>query len=224
MSISLVSAGSATTGSQTASPDFGQSTTEGNFLVAFVCANSVRGEEETDEITCSDEFTWHPGTAASADYNQAAIFYKPNCGSGETAPSFSGNDNSSYVVALLAEFSGVSTNASTVLDQIAGYYGFPSGCACSRADSEAGELLVGMASWNGPNAVTGLAAGMTGSQGSSLSVNTLAANATGTPPQYVMAWAVNDSTLGSDAETFAGTFSSGSDNEPCNILAAFLPA
>ena len=219
MTVSLVSAGSVAAGSTSVTPSFGASTTSGNLLVAFVMSNDS-DSGEGGFIAVSDE-TWWLAYSGGAPYNWAAIWYKKDCGSGETAPTFSDGGPNSYVVAQLAEFSGC---ANSEVDAKGGGWGFPSSTTADGRDAAAGDLIVGMGVWNGGNAVTGMAAQITGSQGGNLTTNTLASNSSSTPPQFITAYAIGDSTLGSDADTFAGSFSTGSDNTPVNLIASFKAA
>lgn len=221
----LVSAGELNTGSTSSSPSFGQETAEGNHLVAFVMCNSSGDNETAPNISTSAE-GWHKRIQWGGQYNYAAIFYKADCGADETAPTFSADAYSSYTAALLSEFSDVSTTVSefSPQDQIGHHYGFPSACTADSGDSAASDLIVSLSCWNGTNAVTGLYAQITGSQGSNLTTNVLSSNNTSTAPQHVIAWAVNDSSLGSNANGLSAGFSSGYDNLPVNLLASFLAA
>lgn len=128
MSIALVSLGAVATGGSSASPSFGQATTAGNLLIAWVSGapNSVGTPSGwTKAVTSSDS---------------ALIYYKANCAASETAPVFG-----SFVIAAaaqLAEFSGAAT--SSPLDKTAANNGAlsPVIATALTADAAAGELVV----------------------------------------------------------------------------------
>ncbi len=122
------SAGTVVSGSGTLSPLFAQATTAGNLLVAF-CANG--GSNFTTSAT---------GWVNSGSHSTADMWYRPNCGAGETAPTFT----HSVVVGsiCLMEFSGVAT--ASPLDrhgQGPGLATSPQVTTMPGADAAAGELV-----------------------------------------------------------------------------------
>lgn len=100
MAIALVSAGAVSTGATTTiSPSFGASTTANNLLIACIVQDA--GGQSSFGTTASG---W--SVAIDAAF-QAAIWYKPNCAAGETAPTFTASPNTpTFIAAVLAEFSG----------------------------------------------------------------------------------------------------------------------
>lgn len=129
MAYALVgSFGTAATGSGTTSPSFAQATSAGNLLVGWVIASLANA---TTSAT-----GWLKAVGQSTD--TIAIWYKPNCGAGETAPTFSGNGT---MWAVLAEFSGGDTSSPT--DKIGGGLSAtsPLSQSASGADVEAGQLV-----------------------------------------------------------------------------------
>lgn len=133
MAYALVgSAGTVATGSGSASPAFGQATSAGNLLIAWVIA--VGGGATTSASGWSK---------AVARGDLTAIWYKPGSGAGETAPAFTGTGN---MFAMLAEFSGGAT--SSPFDQGIAQGGAgtsPVVATNTSADVQAGELLVSAA-------------------------------------------------------------------------------
>lgn len=80
-------------------PAFGQATTAGNTLIAMVAAQG-------GAIGCSTS-GWVQ--AKLSNNTQAAIWYKVNCGAGETAPTFTAA-GAVYMAAVLSEWSGGGTS------------------------------------------------------------------------------------------------------------------
>ena len=103
MAIALVGAMGAyqTVSVATITPAFGQATTAGNLLVAWLSGNG------TATITVSGS-GWTSGIQAHGTFDTAAIFYKPNCGAGETAPTFTLTAATKFN-GRVAEFSGANT-------------------------------------------------------------------------------------------------------------------
>lgn len=92
-------------GKNSCSPAFGQATTAGNCLVAWVSANSP-----------NDVTTVAPGwvevvSGQSLGLRFASIWIRPNCGAAEAAPVFTTSLGNEPLIAQLAEFSGVAVAA-----------------------------------------------------------------------------------------------------------------
>ena len=121
----------------TITPAFAQATTAGNLLIAWLGATgatlSVTGTGWTQAVDAAGGATGLP----------ASIWYRANCGAGETAPSFSFASISNGW-AVLGEFSGGETTSP--VDQVGngpqGNTSTPQTAACASADAQAGELLV----------------------------------------------------------------------------------
>lgn len=134
MAYAHVSHGSTSASAQPAVPAFGQATTAGNLLVAVVVAQATG---TPTGMTCSDG-TWF---LAVNDANLAAIWYKANCGAGETAPTFTATGQNA--IAQLIEFSGGSTTSP--LDQTATIGGgatSPGVATAAGVDVASGQLIV----------------------------------------------------------------------------------
>jgi hypothetical protein len=136
--IALVKAGAFKVGSSSAcAPAFGQATTAGSLLVAIAgCAGTVPA------ITGSG---WVAGTSGSL-----GIWYKPNCGAGESPPTFSAAGATSPIYAQLLEFSGADTSApgetsGTALSS-AGASSITA--ACTAVDAAVGNLIVSGVLWS----------------------------------------------------------------------------
>ncbi len=129
MAIALVgSLGAGATGTTTASPTFGQSTTAGNCCVCwFVTASG--------QPTLSGVSGWAAQTFGGSFFS---IAFKPNCGAGETAPTINGV---TFTAGALAEFSGVD-RGSGVVDQTFNNLGTtsPNTLVLSNVDQLPGEL------------------------------------------------------------------------------------
>jgi hypothetical protein len=197
MSISLVSAGPVAT---TLSPAFGQATTEGNFLLAWLFGNTA---------VTSDPFTgpgngWEQAVVSGGPYGWTALWYKADCGTAETAPAWTAGDDNNNASSLLAEFSGVAKTG--VLDQSGapGQSGATETATNSAPDSAAGDLVAFIAGWNGGTAATTITVTMTGPSGSSITPAVYSDPADVTGWKYAFAWGVAG-TLGADADSATGT-------------------
>jgi hypothetical protein len=157
---SLVSAGavstSTTNGTASITPAFGQSTGSGNLLIGWAFfMNAGAGGSGSSFSTSSSGWSlaltneeFISGTAAV----EAAIFYKPNSSSGESAPTFTITGGvtltSMLIGGALAEFSGGATSAP--LDQTGHAQGAatsPFTAVAAAADKALGELLVSCGAW-----------------------------------------------------------------------------
>lgn len=118
-------------------PAFGQATTAGNLLIAWVAVNSVSAASLTGT-------GWTQAVeVVSGSSHLAAVWYRANCGASESAPTFS-----NWTFGMLGEFSGGAT--SSPVDQTGSNSGAssPVVAACSLADTASGELFVS-ADWIG---------------------------------------------------------------------------
>ncbi len=145
MAIALVgSVGAAVTGVNPA-PSFGQATTAGDLLIAWVVASFA--------ITVDQGWTLVNNNGG--DNPSLQIGYKANCGAGETAPIFTTTPNSA--TAKLAEFSGADTVSP--LDQSGRDISTNAGTSpfvfnLSSADAASGDLIVAVGAENESKAGT----------------------------------------------------------------------
>lgn len=125
-------------------PQFGQATVAGHLLVCCLGgsdnAGSTISTASAGWVVAADAANFPTGA------REAAVFYKPNCGAGEAAPTFTFNNASGPGIphyAKLFEFSGVATV--TPLDQT-GTNGVSNNSqiqiAASAADAAVGDLVV----------------------------------------------------------------------------------
>lgn len=138
MAIALVSAGTVASGNP-AAPAFGQATTAGNLLIAWVSV----GVSGAAFPTCSSG-TWTKLAQSGSGGSIAQVWYKKNCGAGETAPTFS---NAATVSAAFAEFSGADTAAPADQNGGTNSAASPIVAVAGAVDAAAGELLVSAGSW-----------------------------------------------------------------------------
>lgn len=132
--------GAFTTGTAgSVSPTYGQATTAGHLLVAWVDAS-------TGGIT-TGAAGWVQA-AAQAFTGMVAIWYKPNCGAGEAAPTFTcAGGGAGAMHAQLAEFQGPATVSP--VDKTAGALGSASGISLSANAADVGlDLVVTGAHWD----------------------------------------------------------------------------
>ena len=161
--VDLVAAGTVAT---TLTPAFGQATTAGHLLLAWVYSN---GSSTSFSTACSDP-SWTLAGHAGAQYGWESLWYKPDCGTAEAAPSFTDPGNSVPLSQLL-EFSGV-----RALDQAAAGTGTPDATYTAPGpDTGSGDLIFAFCAWQGTNAGPA-AVTMTGedSSGAALPLNVAA--------------------------------------------------
>ena len=230
MAVALVSLGPV---SASFSPSFGQSTTAGDLLVAWLASNS--GSATNPFTTSSGGWTIIPGDPGTyGGYAWTAVAYKANCAAGETAPVFSDGVTGTAIYSQLGEFSGAAT--SNVLDQS----GTGSGdeiqtAACTAPDTQSGDLIVSGAYWNSPGGAATASVTLTGGTGAAVTPNTTTGQPGGAGTTvYAFTWGVAGA-AGADDDTAVGTLSafagSGSviasfkaGSAPGPSLAPFYPA
>ncbi len=124
-------------------PSFGQSTTAGNLLIAWV----TQRNDTVNQITTSAS-GWSQAVQKQGSQSAAAIFYKANCASGETSPVF-GATNAVRMVAQLAEFSGPTTIPVDQTGTLSGVVSpaSPLSVTAGGADMQSGELQVTNFTW-----------------------------------------------------------------------------
>ena len=213
MSIVPVSVG---TLSATLSPAFGQATTAGHLLIAWVSSNN---DSVTDLFTVSGT-GWVKITTNGGQYDWATIYYKPNCGASETAPVFSAAGTNYAEGSVLAEFSGAA--ATTPLDSFGDSGGSVSGtttAAYTASDAGAGDLIVYAACWLGGSG-TNTMSSMVDSSGTAVTPTSPGTGINGNY-SYLFAYGIAGST-GSNKDT-ASALNSGLGSGQ-SVIASFLAA
>jgi hypothetical protein len=146
MAIALVGAAGAfsAAGAATISPAFGQGTTAGNLLVAWVGADNGSNTITTAQAGWVQAVNKAFGAGSTS---QAAIWYKPNCGNTETAPTFTCTA-ALRMQAQLGEFSGAATTS--VVDRTATGSGTASPQVVTTAgvDAQMNELQATAYDWS----------------------------------------------------------------------------
>jgi hypothetical protein len=140
-------------------PTFGQATAAGNLLVAAV--SCTQNSSVLADAVTTTAAGWVravlSGNGGAAGAQEVAIFYKPNCGAGEAAPTFTGNLGSfglPHYLQLL-EFSGAAL--ASVLDQT-GTINIGGGPAATQTvttgapDVASGDLVITASRWASNNA------------------------------------------------------------------------
>lgn len=220
MAISKVSIGAANVlgAVGTNQPSFGQATTAGNLLVAWVC---VPGSSSV-VTTCNDS-NWllaAGGGEAGITGDIMTLWYRPNCGASETAPTFAHSGSTQAFIARLGEFSGADT--SSVLGHAASGESAtsPVTITMSGADSVSGCLVLSVGYTN---------LSMSGTHTSSDTYNNgatqtdVASNdGTSTQNHYTFAWGLTTGNSAAQNDAFASN--SMSLFSIWSALATFLPA
>lgn len=212
MGIALVSSG---TPALTTNPAFGQATTGTDLLTCWLFSNNP-GAAFTDSLTGTG---WALAASGGQAFVWASLWYRPNCGAGETAPTVTTGGSLYY--AMLAEFSGAATV--NPLDSSGGNGG--TGASTETAtntasDAAAADLILSCSGWNGGNTGGVVTATMADSSGASVTP-TLATATNGTGFYVGLAWGLAGPT-GASKDTATGSitvFSNGA-----GAIASFLAA
>jgi hypothetical protein len=221
MGYALVSAGpvAAATFTPTLSPAFGQSTTAGDLLVAWLADND---SDASGPFTTSSP-GWSIALQWGGAFQWGAIAYKPNCGAGETAPTFTSAGTPTFVFSQLREFSGGATSSPVDKTGNGGTSGGATQTATnSAADGQAGDLIVSGTVWNGSTSSLTISNTMHDTNGSSVTPSVANNTGTGTGPYYNFMHGIAGSTLGASGDTATSTLS-GFESGGCGIV-SFKPA
>ncbi len=126
-------------------PAFGQSTTAGNLLVAWVAQNA-------DSVNAISTISggWTQAVQKQASLSAVAVFYKPNCGAAETAPTFNAA-SANPMFGQLAEFSGPLKSGPVDQTATATATASPMVLTASAADQLSGELQLTASFWTTSN-------------------------------------------------------------------------
>ena len=212
--VDLVSAGAA---ALSFTPSFGQPTTAGDLLLAWVYSNS---SSSTFSTTCANP-SWTLAGHAGAAFGWESLWYKLDCGHAETPPTFSDTGYSEPMSQLL-EFSGV-----YALDQVAPGSGTEDiTYTAASPDTASGDLVFGFCAWNGSNTgATTITLSGQDSSGAALVLTQADNHAAGVGPgstQYwVTGWAQAAAPAGPDLDTMTATigfFAGGG-----GVMASFKP-
>lgn len=206
----------------TVSPSFGQATTAGNMLVAVVGANV-----SADNITTTAS-GWSRAEGFGTIAPSVALWYKANCGAGETAPTFT-SSGATAMGAVLAEFSGVKT--SSPVDQVGNAQGvaassIAASVSCSGADTNTSDLAIAGYFMDGSKSQTiaESAQSWTPASGSSGTIG----DDTGTKQTFHLRasyYLLNGHGGGANDDTENITFTSSTGTTTINaVIASFLPA
>lgn len=190
MAIALVgSLGAVTTVTSNPTPAFGQATTAGNLLIAWV--NPASG--------ISPSFSgsgWTRAATGGGATDLAQIWYKANCGAGETAPTISGG---LINACRLGEFSGA--DKSSPLENQSGASATsatsPVADACGSADAATGNLVIGCFSDLQSKAGTDTTA-MTFTGGAAVTAGNVSNDATSTTAHYRFAYGLTTTNAAAD--------------------------
>ena len=208
----LVSCGSAV---QTLSPSFGQSTSAGDVLLAWVFSNTGASSFNT---TCSNP-NWTLVDYAGAAFGWTSLWYRENCLAGETAPVFT-SSGATGPYSQLAEFRNVG-----VLDQFgtatSGNQNIT--LAMGSTDTQSGDFVAGILFWAGGNQTpVTITASAVDSSGSAMTLNTTSTNQ-GTTGQnaYLFFWGQASNGIGPGVDTVTGSLSTFDGAQ--GIMGSFTP-
>lgn len=177
-------------------PAFGQATTAGNLLVAFMFSN---GGNATDPFTSSSG-GWIKLKTVGAAFHWTSFWYKPGCGASETAPTFTdaggGPDES-----MLAEFSGVVPSSPVDSEGDTATSGGTT--ATNAASDHAGtELFVALNGFNSPSGSPTWTLTMADSNGTSITpVVTLGTGGNGSNTLFYATYGITGPSTGSNKDT-----------------------
>ncbi len=210
--------GSLGTVAHSGTPTFGQSTTAGNTLIAWLCSNDGSA---TNPFTETGPTGWTILAPGGASGRWVAIAYKMNCAAGETAPTFHSAGAPSNFYTQLGEFSGGATS-SIVDSQGVSTGGSVTITATNAAsDTVASDLIVFCGFYNGSN--TGGSTSTTMKDSNGATVTPSATTGTdGAGSYYDFAYGVAGATLGSSNDTATATQTVFCYGSPC--IASFKAA
>lgn len=220
MAIALLKAGAVATGTTSLTPAFGQSTTAGNFLSCQLTSTN------STLITISGTpSTWLQAVPASGFTSLVFVFYRADCGAGESVPTFTANSGDA-LTAVLAEWTGVATTSPLDQSGIGSRSGNSVVITNSAADTTALDLcLAAIIYFNSKNATAtfssvwkppslGFPGGTNGNTG-----GTKTANWSYFPYGIYTAGGGSADTVTSTASPSSGSVSSGD-----GVMASFIPA
>jgi hypothetical protein len=213
MAVALVKLGAV---ASSLSPSFGQPTTAGNILVAWLTSNSGNA---TDPFGSSSP-GWVKAVTGGSAFEWTSIWYKADCGASETAPVFT-DSGSSAGNSLLGEFSGAAIVSP--LDSSGSSSGGSTNQTATNAapDAAAGDLIIFSAMWNGGNAGGTITNAMTDSGGNSVTPNATDNSGSAGSFYYDFVWGVAGTT--GVSEDTATAMMSAFNNGSCAIV-SFLAA
>jgi hypothetical protein len=201
------------------SPSFGQPTGSGNLLLCWLAANS---DSATPPFTTSSDGWNIPeelqfGTA----FAWSGLAWKAGSSAGETPPAF-GPSGTSAPFSMLGEFSGAP--ASSPVDQVGnggGGGGADQVATCSAPDTQGGDLLAGVAYWNGGASAPTITTTLTDSDGNPVTANS-ASNSGSSGILYDFTWGIAGPAAGPGGDELAATLSAFSGG--CCGIVSFSPA
>jgi hypothetical protein len=180
------------------SPAFGQPTTAGDLLVAWLISSDSSATDPFSTISPG----WSAAFAAGSSSQWTSVWYKPDCAAGETAPVFTSANGGPSLISMLGEFSGAAL--SSPVDS-SGTSASPA-AACAAPDSAGGDLIIFSVCWNSGNGGGTITTTMTDSAGSAVTPGA-AAGVAGTWIYYGFAWGIAGAATGTGKDTAAGTLS-----------------
>lgn len=209
MAIANVSIGAiSTVTTSTVTPSFGAATTAGNLLVCVAGAVTGGG------VLSTSSTGWSSAIVGIFGVSNTAIFYKPNCGSGESAPTVSTSGSSiTALYAALSEWSGVAT--SSPVDQSNESSGTPAN------DLTAGELAISCrVHSNTKSATYTISSSWTPAGGSVTSLNNT--GATKALSAFMGSADIMSANTGHDTNVWTVTPSTGALSTNDTVIASFL--
>jgi hypothetical protein len=162
----LVSAGPV---AATLSPAFGQATTAHSLLLAWMMANDSGATDPWGSVSPG----WTKVVSGGGAYEWTSLWYKADCGAGETAPTFTDAGGASLQSSMLMEFDGMLTSG--VIDSSgAGVDDSTETATCAASDTEDGDLIIACEIWNGGAGIQTISQTMTDSGGAAVSYSVIA--------------------------------------------------
>jgi len=129
-------------------PTLGQATTAGNLLISWVTDNAASANQVT---TAATGWTLVGTGSFFTGVGNTYVFYRPNCGAGEAAPTFTLTGNTDGNISI-AEFSGAATVSPVDASGVAsgGPGGSPLTNNATTVDGQVGDLIVtsDIAAWS----------------------------------------------------------------------------
>lgn len=199
-------------------PEYAQTVTEGSFLYAWVWSNSASETNPIEPAENSPAEGWNFLQRAGVPYNWLAVLFKQEAGSIEAAPVFdNSNDPGSLMAAGLVEFADCGA-----IDFV-GHSDEAGESDASNADTEAGDLLVGVFTWNGNNANPAINHFLYGSDGEEVSHTVLSVGEGEAAPFWVNSYGFGPDPLGETPNKQTCSITE-YENAPAGVIVSIRPA
>lgn len=210
------SPGEVAQGTTDVAPEYAQTVTEGNFLYCWVWSNSSSETNPIDFDESNISESWNFLQRAGVPYNWIAVLYKEEAGSVESAPVFTHTDGS-QMAAQLTEWADCGA-----IDFV-GYSDEAGESDAPNADTVAGDLIIGLFTWNGNNANPSINHFLYGSDGEEVSHTVLSVGEGSAAPFWVHSYGIGPDPVGETPNKQTCSITQ-FENAPAGVIVSVKPA